>query len=226
MVHNLIKSSFYQFLGGIEMKVTDELKAELIYSLPSRRILDVVSNLAVRNPYTKELIFLKQRPCYENTPIEEYIEYNEKHDMHHDYRELISRHVVIDISLLHRRAKILLFKELLKANPPKCNTCNTVLTISLSAIMNKETQRLTDVDGEKVKGFYCKGCAEQAYKDLVDSRLFEEYKGSKIYRKDDMYLPYWDCAYHFKTVEECRIRIDSNIAIAKRGLSDLKGIFS
>ncbi|MCM0006171.1 hypothetical protein [Bacillus paranthracis] len=208
------------------MKVTDELKTELIHSLPSKRILDVVSNLAVRNPYTKELIFLKQRPYYENTPIEEYIEYNEKHDMHHNYRELIAKHVIIDISLLHRRAKSLLFKEFIKANPPKCNTCKASLSMSLSAHVYKEINKLIDVDGERVRGFYCKNCIEQARKDLMESRLFEEYKGSKIYRKDDMYLPYWDCAYHFKTVEECRIRIDANISIAKSRIADLKGIFS
>lgn len=208
------------------MKVTDELKTELIHSLPSRRILDVVSNLAVRNPYTNELIFLKQRPCYEDTPIDKYIEYNERHDMHHNYNELLSQHVIISISLLHRRAKEAIFREWRKANPPKCNACKATLSMSLSAHVYKEINKLIDVDGERVRGFYCKNCIEQARKDLMESRLFEEYKGSKIYRKDDMYLPYWDCAYHFKTVEECRIRIDANISIAKRGLADLKGVFS
>ncbi|EOO44197.1 hypothetical protein [Bacillus cereus] len=209
------------------MKVTDELKAELIYSLPSRRILDVVSNLAIRNPYTKELIFLKQRPCYENTPIEEYIEYNEKHDMHHDYRELIAEHVIIDISLLHRRAKISLFEEWQKANPPRCNTCKTEISISLSAFVNKETLKLKDVDGEKVKGLFCKDCVEQAWSDLIESRFAEKYNGRKIYCKDGKYFPYWNCAYYFKTVEECRVRIDYyNISIVKRGLVDLKGAFS
>lgn len=127
-------------------------------------------------------------------------------------------------------SKRLSFQEYMKKNPVKCKTCKTILcsdsSAFMSAFLRKEIHRLIDVDGERIKGFLCSNCIEQARKDLMESRLFEEYKGSKIYRKDDMYLPYWDCAYHFKTVEECRIRIDANISIMKRGIADLKGIFS
>jgi hypothetical protein len=84
------------------------LKMELIHSLPSNRIFEVTSNLAVENPKTNELIFLKQRPTYENVPLSDYIKYNEIHDKDYDYKELIAKFVIIDHSLLGRRGKIAL----------------------------------------------------------------------------------------------------------------------
>lgn len=81
------------------LKLIDEIR----YSIPNKRILEVTNNLAVRNPKTNELIFLKQRPNFEDTPLSDYIEYNEIHDMYHDYPELFTKSVIIDKSLLNRR---------------------------------------------------------------------------------------------------------------------------
>lgn len=82
-----------------------DLKMELIYSLPSKRMLEVTNNLAVKHPITKELIFLKQRPNFESAPLSEYIQYNERHNPFHDYRELLFTSVIVDLSLLNRRGK-------------------------------------------------------------------------------------------------------------------------
>lgn len=83
----------------------EDLKMELIYSLPSPKILQFATNLAVEHPKTKELIFLKQRPGFEDVSLSEYIRYDERHGAFHDYKELLSRSVIVDISLLNRRGK-------------------------------------------------------------------------------------------------------------------------
>lgn len=89
-------------------KEKEELRMELIYSLPSKRMLEVVSNMAVMNPVTNEPIFLKLRPTYENVPLSEYITYSERHDWNHDYKELIAKFVIVDHSLLGLRGRIAL----------------------------------------------------------------------------------------------------------------------
>lgn len=96
------------------MNTNDELRIELINSLPSRRIVEVTNNLAVRNPVTKELIFLKQRPRYESVPLEDYIEYNEHHNIHHSYKEIVAKSVIVDLSLIGFHGKEALAKHLEK----------------------------------------------------------------------------------------------------------------
>jgi predicted ATP-binding protein involved in virulence len=83
---------------------------ELRNSLPSIRIVEVTNNLAVLNPYTGKLIYLKQRPNFEDTPLSEYVSYNEKHDKLHNYQELLTKSVIIDFNLLNERGKELLKK--------------------------------------------------------------------------------------------------------------------
>jgi hypothetical protein len=87
----------------MDLKTKNEIIDEIRYSIPNKRILEVTNNLAVRNPKTNELIFLKQRPNFEDTPLSDYIEYNEFHDMNYGYPELFTKSVVIDKSLLGRR---------------------------------------------------------------------------------------------------------------------------
>jgi len=102
-------------------------------------------------------------------------------------------------------------QEWLEAHPPKCKRCENLLAVfNFENFNNGKINKLKDVDGEKIKGLYCHHCVDEAHKDLMESRFLEEYKGEKIYQKDDMYLPYWGCMYHFKTLEECRIRIDAS----------------
>jgi ABC-type Mn2+/Zn2+ transport system ATPase subunit len=87
----------------MDQKTKLEIIDEIRYSILNKRILEVTHNLAVRNPKTNELIFLKQRPNFEGTPLSSYIEYNEIHDMNHNYSELIGKSIIIDKSLLTRR---------------------------------------------------------------------------------------------------------------------------
>lgn len=83
----------------------EDVKLELRKSLPSIRLLHVVSNLVIEHPETKELIFLKQRPGFENVSISDYINYSERHDLLHFYGELIGKSVILDISLLGDRGR-------------------------------------------------------------------------------------------------------------------------
>lgn len=79
-----------------------ELIQELRVSLPSRRMLEVVNIGAVK--VGDELIVLKKRPYYDVIE-EDMIIYNEHHNMHHDYKELIAKSVIFDSSLIGRRGK-------------------------------------------------------------------------------------------------------------------------
>lgn len=54
-------------------------------------------------------------------------------------------------------------------------------------------------------------------KEKWESQFFvEEYKGQKIYKVHDRYIPYFGAAYYFENIEDCRKRIDvgNKIAVA------------
>jgi len=89
----------------MDLKMKNDLIDEIRFSIPSKRMLEVTNNLAVRNPNNDELIYLKQRPNFEDTPLSEYIEYNEHHDMYYEYEELLTKSVIIDKSLLRPRGR-------------------------------------------------------------------------------------------------------------------------
>jgi len=73
-----------------------ELIEELRMSLPSRRMLEVVNIGAVK--VGDELIILKQRPNYD--VIEEnMIAYNERHNVYHNYKELLAKNVIFNTGL-------------------------------------------------------------------------------------------------------------------------------
>lgn len=74
----------------------------------------VTSNLAVRNPLTNELVFLKLRPCHEDAPLDKYIEYGERHDMFYHYQELIGKYVILDWKLLNYNRSMSVFQQLAK----------------------------------------------------------------------------------------------------------------
>lgn len=93
-------------------------------------------------------------------------------------------------------------QEWLINNKPKCKKCKEVFQN-----LYTEALLLKDIDYER-QGFFCRSCYQIALDELMESRVVEEYKGNKIYCKDGRYSPYWQSPYYFKTLEECRIRID------------------
>jgi hypothetical protein len=110
------------------------------------------------------------------------------------------------------------FKEWMEKNPPKCKCCNKVLPSDFAGLY-KEAGKLTDVDGERIKGFYCKDCYNECDYRLQESRWVAEHDNQKIYEKDGRYYPYWGAPYYFKTLEDCRTRIDAkHIAITPFGM--------
>jgi hypothetical protein len=73
--------------------------------------------------------------------------------------------------------------------------------------------------GELVDGGRKPFCNEQCYNKYLSKYFVEEYKGNKIYWlfKDNKkyYIHYAGCNYGFKTVEECKGRIDAkNVGIS------------
>lgn len=89
----------------MDLKMKNDLIDEIRYSISNKRLLEVTNNLAVRNPNNGELIHLKQRPNFEDTPLSEYIEYNEHHDMNYGYSELLTKSVIINKELLGLRGR-------------------------------------------------------------------------------------------------------------------------
>lgn len=96
------------------------------------------------------------------------------------------------------------FEEWRKANPVKCKTCSKVLNSYM------HMHRIRDLNSERLKGFYCKDCVDDAQQQLKEERFVEEYKGNEIYCRDGCYAPYWGCAYYLKSLDECRLIIDSS----------------
>lgn len=68
-----------------------ELIEELKYSLPSKRMLDVVNVGAVR--VGNEYVILKQRPGHE-FKLEESIHFVENIGLKHDYKEILGKSVI------------------------------------------------------------------------------------------------------------------------------------
>lgn len=114
--------------------------------------------------------------------------------------------LVSEYNLRHRRPT---FREWMEKNPPKCNCCNKLLDFSYEAFAKGELNRVVDLDGQKVKGFYCNDCYIESLAYLMNERFVEVYRGSTIFSKDGNYSPYWDCPYYFTTIEDCRKRIDA-----------------
>lgn len=103
-----------------------------------------------------------------------------------------------------------------------CKKCSTPLDLSIKSYGEGKYKKLHDMDFEKVKGFYCSDCADIALAELMNSRFVENYKGHTIFHKDGKYQPYWECSYYFKTIEDCRARIDANTtAVMPQGVANL-----
>lgn len=125
--------------------------------------------------------------------------------------------LVSEYNLKHRNPTFTEWKE--KHHPPKCKCCDKLLEFRFDSFAKGEINRVRDVDGTKVKGLYCKDCYIESQAYLMNERFVENYNGEIIFCKDDMYSPYWECPYHFKTIEECRTRMDANhIAVMPWGL--------
>jgi hypothetical protein len=71
--------------------------------------------------------------------------------------------------------------------------------------------RSVDFSGKRIRG--CRDCAEKEQVKMQDKYFIEEYNGNKIYCIDGNYIPYWGCGYYFKTLEDCKIRMDSKVAV-------------
>ena len=56
----------------------------------------------------------------------------------------------------------------------------------------------------------CSNCSDEYFEKIKSEYFVEEYKGNKIYKYKEHFLPYWECRYAFNTLEECKARIDNN----------------
>ncbi|MCA1026985.1 hypothetical protein LCM23_12865 [Cytobacillus kochii] len=89
----------------------------------------------------------------------------------------------------------------------KCKQCNKEL--SFREFTNGNYKKVLDVDLEKI-GLFCKEHGEEVEFNLKEKRFVEEYKGNKIYSKDNKFIPYWECDYYFKSIDDVKERIDSS----------------
>lgn len=94
-----------------------ELIQELIYSLPSKRLIEVVNVGAVR--VGNEYVILKQRPGYE-FKLEESIHFVENLGWQHDYKEILGKSVIFSGNAIGNRGveAINKFLESEKAKEP------------------------------------------------------------------------------------------------------------
>jgi hypothetical protein len=88
----------------------------------------------------------------------------------------------------------------------KCKQCNKEL--NFREFVNGNYKKVLDVDLQKV-GLFCKEHGEEVEEALKQERFVEEYKGNKIYCKDGSYIPYWECHYYFKSLDDVKKRIDN-----------------
>lgn len=51
-------------------------------------------------------------------------------------------------------------------------------------------------------------CSQECKKKYEDQLVVEEYRGYKIYCFHGRYVPYLESLYYFKTIEDCKKRID------------------
>ncbi|MEC2335184.1 hypothetical protein [Bacillus subtilis] len=111
----------------------------------------------------------------------------------------------------------LTFEEWKKSQ--KCKCCNRPVSLELKD-WGVNTHKIRDIDGQKVKGYYCSDCVDESMAHLMNERFVEVYNGNTIFCKDGNYTPYWECAYYFKTLEDCRNRIDAkHIAVMPFGIT-------
>ncbi|MBN3352028.1 hypothetical protein CF086_17170 [Clostridium botulinum] len=87
-----------------------------------------------------------------------------------------------------------------------CKKCGIKLNLK-----NIDTTSV-NIDGSKIKRM-CKKCSKILESELKNKYFAQEYKMNNIYSKDGKYVPYWGCNYYFKSLEDCKKRIDNkNIA--------------
>jgi hypothetical protein len=67
--------------------------------------------------------------------------------------------------------------------------------------------------GELIEGGRKVFCNEKCYNKYLQKYFVEEYKGNQIYwllkNGEKYYIPYAGCAYGFKTIKDCKKRIDA-----------------
>lgn len=103
----------------------------------------------------------------------------------------------------------------------KCKKCGVPVSLEFKDY-GRSTFKIKDLDGEKVRGYFCSECVDMATAELMNERFVEVYKGNTIYCKNGMYAPYWGSPYYFETLEDCRTRIDNkHIAIMPSAIMSL-----
>lgn len=84
-----------------------ELVEELRLSLPSKRMLEIVSNGAIQ--MYGDLILLKRR---EGTSLDNFIKWEENKGWQHDYQEIHGKNVIFSLSLFDIRGQQAILKYL------------------------------------------------------------------------------------------------------------------
>lgn len=79
----------------IKNPLDKEIKESLWYNVLSKRLLEKPSNILVKGESGKLYPF-KIRPNYDTVPLSAYVEYNEIHNMYHDYKEIVGKFIIID----------------------------------------------------------------------------------------------------------------------------------
>jgi hypothetical protein len=123
----------------------------------------------------------------------------------------------------------LTFEEWQKLNPPKCKCCEKLLPTGFAGYMNGEINRIIDIHGERVKGLYCCDCADISQAILMNEKFVEVYRDNIIFCKEDRYLPYWESALYFNSVEDVRTWIDYRLGQMEKARKEwlwLKGRYS
>lgn len=87
----------------------------------------------------------------------------------------------------------------------KCKWCRNPLMEDIK-LYRTTYKHLRLYRNEKSRTFVF--CCEECKNEFLKQYEVEEYKGNKIYCIDGGYMPYFECAYYFTSLDECRKRID------------------
>lgn len=89
--------------------VNEEIRQEIIYGLPSLRVRNHPSVLAINHPNGKDVVILKSRfekVVTENLKLDDFETYNEIHDVNFDYSNLSGKFIILGDNFLLRSKRI------------------------------------------------------------------------------------------------------------------------
>ena len=81
-----------------------------------------------------------------------------------------------------------------------CKVCDERITL-------RNITRERNIGGGSLR--CCNQCGKSEQDRLKEKYYVETYNGEDIYMKDGVYLPYFECTYCFKTLDDCKKRIDA-----------------